>query len=408
MKTFLDPTITLQKVIGDQIYEALNGPVLEYLRNEYDAGDADERTKELQEQNNMMIEANTFPDLYRICMQAKQNIGFEQDIEFYITSNASPNAAAIATNKPDKQPHVIELNSGIVQLMTEQELLYVVGHEIGHLINGDGQLRKLRNFIYENEDGVPDYFKNRFTLYRLLSEIGADRYGFIACGGDERAAISAEYKLASGLDINKTNVNLKALIAENKKHLDYFMKSDRFIGDTHPVHPIRIHALHLYATSRTEKQLDDVMAKLEDRFYNLDEEDATFNHFYVAAGYLLSNVDGEPSDSQKQEIAYKVGVRCWFPVEFINSVLATNNIEQLYHNTIKLLADMDEDNKVVMLDFLVDLAFRDGKFSEQELHFIYRFGHEVGWEDEQIACYVSELISRHFIPNVLLSMPPQV
>ena len=32
MKKFLDPTITLQKVIGDQIYEALNGPVVEYIR----------------------------------------------------------------------------------------------------------------------------------------------------------------------------------------------------------------------------------------------------------------------------------------------------------------------------------------------------------------------------------------
>lgn len=32
MKTFLDPTITLQQVIGDQIYEALNGPVMEYIR----------------------------------------------------------------------------------------------------------------------------------------------------------------------------------------------------------------------------------------------------------------------------------------------------------------------------------------------------------------------------------------
>ena len=70
MKTFLDPAITLQKVIGDQIYEALNGPVMEYIRQECDAEAADDKTKELQEYNHLMIEEKTFPDLNRICMQA--------------------------------------------------------------------------------------------------------------------------------------------------------------------------------------------------------------------------------------------------------------------------------------------------------------------------------------------------
>ena len=70
MKSFIDPTITLQKVIGDQIYEALNGPVVEYIRQESVAESYDDRTKELQEHNNMMIEEKTFPDLNRICMQA--------------------------------------------------------------------------------------------------------------------------------------------------------------------------------------------------------------------------------------------------------------------------------------------------------------------------------------------------
>lgn len=403
-KKYFDPTITLQKVIGDQIYEALNGPVIEYIRQEKDAGETDDFVKEYHENRNMMIEERSFPNLYRICMQAKRAIGFEKDVDFYIVSDSTPNAGSIASNNPDMQPHVVELNSGLIHLLTEQELLYVIGHEIGHLINGDTQIIRLRRFVYGDEkDNVPDFIKNRINLYQLLSEIGADRYGFIACGGDEKVAITAEYKLHSGIDISKMNVNLNALMEENKKHLDYFMSSNRFIGDSHPVHPISIYCLHLYATCKTQEQLDEEMAKIEDRFYNLDEEDATFNYFYVAAGYLLSNIDGEPSDSQKQEIAYKVGVRCWFPAEFIDQVLQTNDLEQLYHNTVKLLADLDEDNKVVMLDFLVDLAFRDGKFSEQELHFIYRFGHEVGWNDEQIAYYISGLISRHFIPNVLLS-----
>ena len=400
MKTFLDPTITLQKVIGDQIYEALNGPVMEYIRQECDAGAADDVTKELQEHNNMMIEEKTFPDLYRICMQAKQAIGFEQDIEFYVTADSSINASSIATNKPDKQPHVIELNSGLVQLLSEKELLFVVGHEIGHLINGDAQLRKLRNFIYKEKDEVPDFITSRLTLYRLLSELSADRYGYIACGGDEETAITTEYKISSGIDISKMHVQFQALIEENKKHLDYFLKSDRFVGETHPVHPIRIYCLHLYATCKTQKQLDKAMEKIEDRFYQLSEEDATFNFFFVAAGWLLGNTDGEITDVQYQQILNWVGKRCWFPKEFVQKVLDEHDLEQLYHHSIKLLVEHDEDNKVLMLDYLLSIAFIDDAFTENELHFIYRYGHKVGLEDQEIAGYIAKLTPRHFSINV--------
>ena len=400
MKTFLDPTITLQKVIGDQIYEALNGPVMEYICQECDAGAADDVTKELQEHNNMMIEEKTFPDLYRICMQAKQAIGFEQDIEFYVTADSSINASSIATNKPDKQPHVIELNSGLVQLLSEKELLFVVGHEIGHLINGDAQLRKLRNFIYKEKDEVPDFITSRLTLSRLLSELSADRYGYIACGGDEETAITTEYKISSGIDICKMHVQLQALIEENKKHLDYFLKSDRFVGETHPVHPIRVYCLHLFATSKTQEQLDKAMAKIEDRFYQLSEEDATFNHFFVAAGWLLGNTDGDINDIQYQQILNNVGKRCWFPKEFVQKVLDKHDLEQLYHHSIKLLVEHDEDNKVLMLDYLLSIAFIDDAFTENELHFIYRYGHEVGWEDQEIAGYIAKLTPRHFSINV--------
>ena len=80
-------------------------------------------------------------------------------------------------------------------------------------------LRKLQNFIYKEEDEVPDFVTSRLTLYRLLSELSADRYGYIACGGDEETAITTEYKLSSGIDISKMHVQLQALIEENKKHL---------------------------------------------------------------------------------------------------------------------------------------------------------------------------------------------
>ena len=401
-KSFLDPTIPLQKEIGDQIYGALNGSTLEFIRHECEGEYLDDCAKEGRERNGMMIEKNVVPDIYKLCQQAKHAVGFKQNIDFYLVSDADINASSIASDNPDNHPHIIELNAGLVNLMSKQELLYVIGHEIGHLINGDAQLKKLTKFIYadKDEEDIPDYVSNRFELYDLLCELGADRYGYIACGGDLKTSILVIHKLAAGIDLTKLNISLDALIKENQKHLDYFMNSDKSVGSTHPVHPIRIQSLYLYATAKSQSQLEKSMEEIEDRFNKLDEEDATLNYFYVAAGYLMANIDGEASVTQKHSIVCRVGEKCWFPIEFIKYVLENKNIEELYHDTIKLLVEMDKDNKVVMLDYLLSIAFIDGDFSQEELNFIYDFGHEVGYSDDIIAGCIKRLLPRSFRLNL--------
>lgn len=221
-KTFYRPTITLQKTIGDQLYEMLQGPVFEYIRNECEGEENDESIREEQEVSAMLISERVFPNLFRLCQQAKEALNFEEDIDFYITSHPYVNAWSLSSNAPSKHPHIIELYSGLVNLMSEKELLFIIGHEIGHIINGDSQLRKLRQFIYGQQQPEP-LITYRFDIYNLLCELGADRYGYIAYDGDEEASIRAMYKLVSGFQLENVRSNVQALIEENQKHLDYFM-----------------------------------------------------------------------------------------------------------------------------------------------------------------------------------------
>ena len=401
-KSYLDPTIPLQKEMGDQIYGVLNGSTLEFIRQECEGEYLDDCAKEHRERRGMMIEKNVVPDIYKLCQQAKDAVGFKKNIDFYLVSDTDINAGSIESNDPVNHPHIIELNAGLVNLMSKQELLFVIGHEIGHLINGDGQLKKLTQFIYADteEDDIPDFVSNRLELYDLLCELGADRYGYIACGGDLKTSILVIHKLAAGIDLTKMNISVDALIKENQKHLDYFMTSNKSIGSTHPVHPIRIQSLYLFSTAKSQDQLEKSMEDIEDRLNKLNEEDATLNYFYAAAGFLLSNVNGEASTLQKQTIVYRVGGKCWFPKEFISYVIENKNIEELYHDTIRLLVEMDEENKVVMMDFLLALAFVDGSITKKELDFIYDFGHKVGYSDDMVAAYIKELLPRNFRLNL--------
>ena len=55
-KSYLDPTIPLQKEMGDQIYGVLNGSTLEFIRQECEGEYLDDCAKEHRERRGMMIE----------------------------------------------------------------------------------------------------------------------------------------------------------------------------------------------------------------------------------------------------------------------------------------------------------------------------------------------------------------
>ena len=51
--------------------------------------------------------------------------------ELYVTANPVPNALTIGMNKP-----FIVINSGLVDLLDEEELRFVIAHELGHALSG--------------------------------------------------------------------------------------------------------------------------------------------------------------------------------------------------------------------------------------------------------------------------------
>ena len=107
--------------------------------------------------------------------------------------------------------------------MTEDELRFVIGHELGHLINKDTRLTRLVRFVFPPEAAVPVALQYKIRLHEQLAELVADRYGYMATD-DLGVCVTAFFKLASGLDLVKMNVSLDALIADNNRRLNYFLK----------------------------------------------------------------------------------------------------------------------------------------------------------------------------------------
>ena len=82
--------------------------------------------------NCVLLNSAIAPRIYTIYSEIQQKLGFDQLIDFYLQSHTEVNAFSI--NGFGIVPHIISFTSALIQLMTDDELRFVIGHEIGHLI----------------------------------------------------------------------------------------------------------------------------------------------------------------------------------------------------------------------------------------------------------------------------------
>jgi Zn-dependent protease with chaperone function len=77
--------------------------------------------------DNVRVTDKMFPRLHRYLQWGTKILGVEEP-EMYVTTDPIPNAYTYGHNRP-----FIVLTSGLVDLLDEEERLFVIGHELGHI-----------------------------------------------------------------------------------------------------------------------------------------------------------------------------------------------------------------------------------------------------------------------------------
>ncbi|HUA42723.1 MAG TPA: M48 family metallopeptidase [Streptosporangiaceae bacterium] len=72
-----------------------------------------------------------FPDLHQMMLDGCYILDLPRVPELFITQTPLVNAMALGMDKP-----FIVLNSGLVELMDPEEIRWVIGHELGHVLSG--------------------------------------------------------------------------------------------------------------------------------------------------------------------------------------------------------------------------------------------------------------------------------
>jgi hypothetical protein len=93
-------------------------------------------------------------------------------VDFYVTGDSTINAFSIASEDAG-HPHIVNVNSELFNLMSEDELRFVIGHELGHLINQDTALKRLIYFVYPPQTTTPPVtLQFKIHLHDDLAMIG--------------------------------------------------------------------------------------------------------------------------------------------------------------------------------------------------------------------------------------------
>jgi Zn-dependent protease with chaperone function len=225
-----------------------------------------------------------FPDLYQAMLDGCYILDLPRVPELYISQDPTANAMALGLDKP-----FIVLYSGIVELMDPEEIRFVIGHELGHVLSGHTVYNTmLRNLIFlvQRLALVPfAWIGLRAVIWGLeewhrKAEMSSDRAGLLATQ-DVDAARRALMKLAGGrrlAEFSSDEFHKQAREYDAVPDVrESLLKLLQLQGQTHPFAVVRFAELDRWAEEGEYRQIlagnyprrdDDPEANVGDEFRN--------------------------------------------------------------------------------------------------------------------------------------------
>ena len=192
------------------------------------------------------VTEESFPDLHRVFLTARDRLALPITPELYIKNEEDIDAFTAGVEKP-----IIVVNSGAIDRLEEDELLWVLAHEIGHIKSGHvlyyqiaSYLPFLGTIVGDLTLGIGNFISLGLQVailhWQRTSELTADRAGLLACQ-DRDAALRAMMKLAgmpekyaAKADVNHFIQQAKRFESFDLSGLDKVAKYLSIYGATHP------------------------------------------------------------------------------------------------------------------------------------------------------------------------------
>jgi Zn-dependent protease with chaperone function len=227
------------------------------------------------------VSERQFPHIHEMLRDGAYILDMDQVPDLFIVQTPLVNAMALGMDKP-----FIVINTATVDLMDAEELRFIIGHELGHVLSGHAVYRTmLYNLIIlaQRIAWMPiGYLGLRAIIWGLeewfrKSELSCDRAGLLA-GQDVDAARRALMKTAGGSRLAEMNADAfhdQAHEYDATPDLrDSILKVLQLQGNTHPFAVVRFAELDYWASSGEYERIigGDYPRRDTDRTASLGDE----------------------------------------------------------------------------------------------------------------------------------------
>jgi hypothetical protein len=197
------------------------------------------------------VEKEIFPTVGNAIEKVFKRLDLENEFNFFVTADNFQANAACSLMPSASKPDII-ITSKLIELLSEEELQFIIGHEVAHYF--------YQHSLYPNlETASETNLKLNILNLNRSAEISADRVGFIASGSLEKS-LRASLKLASGLSEKYLKFSFSTYL-DQLREIESIGKSQSELWSTHPSFLIRIQALIWFSMSKEYHEYFDTKKK---------------------------------------------------------------------------------------------------------------------------------------------------
>ena len=208
--------------------------------------------------SNLKVTERQMPSLHKIMREACEVLDVEVPL-FYISSSPQLNAYTACPDKP-----IVCVYSYLIDMLDDDELRFVIGHELSHIKSQHITYQALGTILAENLLGAilstvpglstfsqPAIYALNYAYYEWFraAELSCDRGGYLACQ-NFTASCKALMKLAGSSQRYVNELNLDEFIVQSKDFQDESSGSLGMVqkiilsnGRSHPWSVSRVHEL---------------------------------------------------------------------------------------------------------------------------------------------------------------------
>jgi len=328
------------------------------------------------------------PRIFRLHAEAMAALEVAGEAEIFCLPDRDMNAFAVLDIREERTHSLIGITAGALEHLEDAEIRFILGHEMGHFLCGHNRLNAVFSMDERNPSAtvLPPFGESLFLRWRKKAEVSADRAGLLVCR-DFHAAARSLLKVTFGLSEKNLNLEIDALVAQ----IDEISGSAEMIEEafaSHPLLPIRLKALELFAGSARAKRNgcdalpanldDDALEDGVDRLVTLSRRsptkplDVAMMHVLAMAGVLVLGADADVSDEEVKLLVQQLhSIFTDEPEDVI--VTDREEIERRLPEACRVIVEEgDDDAKQFLLSRIAEIALADGALMDREAEEIHK------------------------------------